>query len=50
MAIDDKTIGEEQLMQAAREKLGFYKAQRGFYIGTGSRGDDAILLNASDTS
>jgi len=50
MAIDDKAIeDEEQLMQLAREKLGFYKAQRGIYIGTGSRGDDAILLNASES-
>ena len=36
-------------MQLAEEKLGFYKAQRGFYIGTGTRGDDAILLAASES-
>ena len=49
MTIDDKIIDEEQLMQLAREKQGFYKGQKGFYIGTETRGDDAILLTASES-
>jgi hypothetical protein len=50
MAIDDKTKNEEQLIQLAREKQGFYKGQRGFYIGTTDRGDDTILLNPTFSS
>ena len=45
MTIDDKTMDEERLIQLAREKQGFYKGQRGFYIGTANRGDDAIMLS-----
>lgn len=45
MAIDEICKGREHFFQLAREKQGFYKGQRGFYIGTANRGDDAILLD-----
>lgn len=44
MTIDDTTVDEERFRRLAREKQGFYKGQRGHYIGTVDPGDDTILL------
>ncbi len=43
MTIDKTIEDEEQLMQLAREKRGFYKGKKGFYIGTLDKGLDTLM-------